>query len=171
MTDIETNPEIQKEAILDKINKALKELGCTSEWKAAPEFLKEYEPLKDKKIVMIDDVLNILENLAPHLIVATEGNASCIKFENQDLNELVQKIMEDNPNIILMDYHLSDNVKGVDVINALKEKGFSGDIVGSSSDSRTTELFTNAGAMGNIDKNRLDAEDSVIELAELIAKE
>ena len=171
MTDTETNPEVQKEVLLEKINQTLANLGSTSKWKEAPEFLKEYEPLKDKTIVMIDDVLNILENLAPHLIVATEGKASCIKFESQDLDELVQKITESNPDIVLMDYHLSENLKGEDVVKALKEKGFLGDIVGSSSDPRTAELFANAGAKGVIDKGRLDAEDSVKELADLISVE
>jgi len=164
-------PEVQKAALLENINRTLTELGSTGKWKSTPEFLEGYEPLKDKIVVMVDDVKTVLENFAPHLIVATDGKAFFIEYKGQKLEELIQEIMESSPNIVVMDYHLSENLKGTDVIKALKGQNFSGEAVGFSSDSHTAREFTDAGAIGVVDKGGYSPENSIEKLATLISKE
>ncbi|TSC78407.1 MAG: N-methyl-transferase [Parcubacteria group bacterium Gr01-1014_29] len=165
------NPEVQRVGLLEKINKALADLGSTGKWKRAPEFLEGYAPLRDKTVVMVDDVKTVLENFAPHLMVATDGKASFVEYKGQKLDELIQQIMEYNPNIVVMDYHLSENMKGSSVIKALKKQNFAGEAVGFSSDNHTTKEFMDAGAKGAVDKGGYSPEKSVEELANLISKE
>ena len=165
------NSEIQQITVLEKINKALADLGSTGKWKRPPEFLEGYAPLKDKIVVMVDDVKTILENFAPHLIVATDGKASFIEYKGQKLDELIHQIMEHSPNIVVMDYHLSESLKGTSVIRELQGQNFSGQAVGFSSDNNTTREFMDAGAKGAVDKGGYSPEKSVEELANLISKE
>lgn len=164
-------PEVPKEELLEKINKALADLGSTAKWKRAPECLEGYEALRDKTVVMVDDVKAVLENYAPHLIVATEGKASFIEYKGQQLDELIRQIMGQNPNIVVMDYNLSDDLKGTSVIEALKAQNFSGEVVGFSSDSHTAKKFADAGAIGIVDKGEYSPEESVEKLAGLFSKE
>lgn len=166
----EQTPEISQVILLEKINKALEELGSTTRWKLTPEFIEGCEVLKDKIIVMVDDVKIVLESFAPDLMVATDGKANFVEYKGQKLNELLDQIMQYNPNILLMDYHLSDQLKGTEVLNALKESGFLGDAVGFSSDSHITSQFKTAGAKACIDKDAGQPETSVKELAEVITK-
>ena len=164
------NSEVQTITLLETINNALAKLGSTSKWKRPPEFFEDYEPLKDKIVVMVDDVKTILENFAPHLIMATAGKASFIEFTGQQLDELIEQIMAFNPNIVVMDYHLSDHLKGTSVIKALRMKNFSGEAVGFSSDNHTAREFLDAGAIGFVDKSAHSPEDSVKKLAQVISK-
>lgn len=163
-------PEVIKVPILEKINKALADLGSDSKWRRAPEFMAEYLPLKDKVVVMIDDIKEILENFVPHLMVATEGKSSFIEYKGQKLDELVQQIMKYHPDIVVVDFHLSDYVKGSSVVRALKEKNFAGEMVGFSSDSHVAREFTNAGAKGAVEKNNAYPERSVGELAKIVSR-
>ena len=164
------NPEVQPMTLLEKINKVLAELGSTGKWKRPPEFLEGYEPLKDKIVVMVDDVKTVLENFVPHLIVATDGKASFVEYKGQKLDELLEQIMLHKPNIVVMDYHLSENLKGTSVINALREQNFPGKTIGFSSDNTARE-FSDAGAIGVVDKGGYSPEDSVEKLAKLVSKE
>lgn len=166
-----SNLEVQSGDLLKKINEALAFLGSDSKWKMMPRVLEGYAPLKDKKVVMVDDARAVLECYAPHLIVATDGNAAFIEYKGQTLEELLKQIMEQVPNIVVMDYHLSGHLKGTRVIQALKELEFSGDAVGFSSDTNTKRDFMNAGAKGVVEKTGYAPEESVVELASLISKE
>ncbi len=163
--------EEQKLTILEKVNKSLADLGSTAKWKRAPEFLEEYKPLRGKTLVMIDDVKKLLEHFAPNLMVATDGNASFVEYTDQDPDKLVKQIMQHNPDIVIIDYHLSDYLKGSSVIESLKEKNFSGKVIGFSSDNDTVKAFMNAGAIGTVEKDASQPEKSVTEMANLISKE
>lgn len=165
------DPETQKTILLEKINTALSELGSTSKWKRAPDFLEGYVPLKDKTVVMVDDLKMILEQMVPYLLTATEGKASFIEFTGQQLEELIEQITTHSPDIVLVDYHLSDELKGTNVIEALHGQNFQGEVVGFSSDSRTARAFIDAGAKGAVDKGGYDPENSVKELAAVISSE
>lgn len=169
--DMSLDPEVQKMSLLEKINKALADLGSTKKWKKAPEFLKEYEPLRGKVLVMVDDIKNLLEHFAPDLIVATNGNASFIEYTGQDIDKLIKQIMQYNPDIVVMDYHLSDYLKGSSVIMSLNEQNFSGQAIGFSSDNDTSKDFIAAGVKGTVKKDTSQPEKSVAELANLISKE
>ncbi len=164
------NQEVPKMTLLEKINQTLKELGSAEKWKRAPEFLESYEPLKDKIVIMVDDAKDILNTFAPYLIIATNGKTYFIEYTNQKFNDLIQQIMEHNPDIIIMDYNLSENLKGAAVIRKLREQNFTGETVGFSSDSRTAKEFIDAGAKGVVDKDTYDPEKSIKELANLFAR-
>ncbi len=178
MDKVDLGHEAEQAAILDKINSALQELGSTSKWIRAPDFFPEYESLRNKKIVMVDDVINVLENYAPDLLVATDGKANFIHYNNETLDELVKKIISmsgiktkiiaHNPNIVLLDYHLSRQLTGSQVAMALK-KHFSGDIVGFSSDETTNKNFTEAGVKGCVDKGSATPEQTIQALGKLMA--
>ncbi|MFA6270037.1 MAG: hypothetical protein WC657_02395 [Candidatus Paceibacterota bacterium] len=154
----------------DKINETFEKLGVSARWRKAPEAIEGTKVLKDKTIVMVDDVVGVLESFAPHLIVATEGKASFITYNGQPLEELINQILESNPNLVLMDYHLSGTLKGSEVIRKLKEANYDGDSVGFSSDNNTTMDFENAGAVASISKEAGYPEASVKELSQKINK-
>jgi CheY-like chemotaxis protein len=153
---------------VEMVNKALQELGSTTKWKRAPEFLPEYGPLKDKTLVMIDDVREILESFAPHLVVATDGKASFIHFTDQSLDDLIDQIAQSNPNLVIVDFHLSSDFKGTAIVQALNKRGFAGDVIGFSSDKSAVREFREAGATGVVNKNAGYPEESVTQLAEVI---
>lgn len=165
------NHEKKSLTMIEKINKTLADLGSTVKWKRAPEFLEDYEPLRGKKLVMVDDVKMLLESFTPELMVATDGNASFVAYTGQNTEELIKQIMQDNPDIVLMDYHLSDSLKGSAIIEVLKGENFTGQAVGFSSDNSATKEFIKAGAKGAVRKEGGDPEISVSDLAKLISED
>jgi len=155
------------EDMLKKINDACLALSSTRTQRRLPPFLKEYEPLKGKTLVMVDDIPMILTSFAAGLTVATDGKASFIRHADQNMDELVQEIMKYNPDIVLMDNSLSKNLIGPNVIRELKKQGFNGDAVGFSSAPEAAKDFANAGAKGFVDK--VSSTDPIIELAKLFS--
>jgi CheY-like chemotaxis protein len=163
-------PEEQKVILLEKINKVISDFGPGGKCKKVPEFLKEYEPLKGKVLIMVDDLKHLIKDFVPDLMVATDGNASFIEYTGQEMDELIKQIIQHNPDIVLMDYHLSENLKGSSVIRLLNGENFSGQIIGFSSDSQASEEFLAAGVKGTIKKDIDYPENAVRELASLISK-
>jgi CheY-like chemotaxis protein len=148
------NPTLNTESNpnLELVNSALRKLGSKLEYIKSPDYFPEYDKLKGKKIIMIDDVFMVLENILPDLVVASDGNAEAIHYTNQKLEDLILDLMDKNPDILILDYHLSDGLKGVEIAIGLKRLGFEGKIVGGSSESDKGKEFIKAGAVGNIDK-------------------
>ena len=166
-----TPAEKQKVILLEKINKVISDFGPGGKRKIAPEFLEEYNPLKGKVLVMVDDIKEILKDLAPELMVATDCNAFFIEYAGQKMDKLIEQIMQYNPDIVLMDYHLSKNLKGSSVIEVLNRQNFSGQVVGFSSDDQASKEFIAVGAKGAIKKDINYPEKTVGQLASLISKE
>jgi DNA-binding NarL/FixJ family response regulator len=164
--DLSVNSE--SDPVLQSINTALKRLGSRLEYLKAPDYFPEYEFLKDKKIIMIDDVFMILENILPDLVVASGRNAEAIHYKDQKLEDLIMELLDKNPDILILDYHLSDNVKGVEIARGLIRLGFKGKIVGGSSESERGAEFIKAGAVGNIDKSAWPVSDMVKELVKVV---
>ena len=115
---------------LNKINTALADFGSELEYLKPPEFQPEYESLRGKKVVMVDDVFGVIENILPEIVVATDGNARGIHYKGQSLQELAADILSKKPDVIILDYHLSDYLKGIEVAKELSKIGFTGKIVG-----------------------------------------
>ena len=159
----------QPDDLVFKINQAFEKLGVNARWKKAPKIPEGCESLKDKTIVMVDDMIGVLEQFAPYLIVATEGKTSLIHYKSQSLEQLVDQILENNPNLVLMDYNLSESLKGSDVIKVLKEKSYEGDSFGFSSDPDTTRDFEEAGATGSVKKEAGFPQSIIQELSSKIA--
>ena len=124
----------QEPSLIDRINGKLEALGSGMKWKKAPEIIEGAEILKDRIVAMVDDEQGVLEAFIPDLMVATDGKAIFIKYDGQTVDELIKQIQGTEANLIILDYHLSKVVKGSDVARALRERGFSGDTVGFSSD-------------------------------------
>lgn len=161
--------EIQKEQLLAKINAVLAELGSTAKWKKSPEWRREYSPLQNKTIVMVDDLKEVLAGFAPYLIVASNEKSSFIQHTDQELDQLVEEILKRNPDILISDFHLSGGIKGEQLMQALKQNNFSGQMIGCSSDTRSEAFFLRAGAVGVIDKGDGSPETSVTQLANIIS--
>jgi hypothetical protein len=153
--------------LLDMINAKVAELGSTAQWMKAPESHPEYASLAGKTVVMVDDSDRVLQNYVPDLMKATDGKAQFILYTDQTSGGLAQKILAANADIILMDYNLSETLKGATVAGILKDRGFSGVIVGFSSEKSYQEEFQRSGKVDMIIPKG-DAEDSVLELAKRI---
>ena len=82
----------------------------------------------------------------------------------------MKEIIQHNPNIVVMDFHLAEEIKGSTVIQALNNRGFTGLSVGFSSDTDASDDFIAAGAKGAVNKDSGNPEGSVTAVAKLIAK-
>jgi CheY-like chemotaxis protein len=183
MEDKEISKEQQKQAILEKINCELEKLGSTTKWLKIPEGLEGNKILEGKIIVMVDDVKEVLEALAPALTVVTEGKANFVHYTGQELKQLLDEIMAYNPDIILLDYHLPlpdqpkeiksdipNGIKGTEVLKALQEAGFAGKTIGFTSDENASIEFMGKGASGCVKKNAGWPEKSIKELTALLSE-
>lgn len=163
-------PERLNSEVLDKINNAVSKLGSRMKWARPPQNLPEYEPLSGKKVMMIDDVAIVLENIIPDLMVATDGNTTFILYGGQDIETILEQILNEKPDALLLDYNLSDKVKGTDIAKALRIKEFGGKIVGFSSERAAIREFNQNGVDDCIGKGGISSEESVAELAKLFSQ-
>jgi hypothetical protein len=159
-TKEDNNPDL-----LSKINTTLAKLGSTAKWIKTPEFRAEYKPLQDKKIILVDDSVAVLENQMPKLMVATNGKALFVLYKGEPIEELIKQILSQNADIILMDYTLSEEINGSMAIDLLRQEGFTGKIIGYSSSKDSNMEMVKHGAVGTVDKFKMD---SVRLLGELI---
>ena len=164
-------PGSKEMPLIEKINRTLREIGSESRWKRPPEAIRGCEVLNDRTLVMVDDTQDVLEAFAPDLLVATNGKTSFVQYQGQNQEELLQEILACHPNTVLLDYHLSEELDGATIAAALRGSGFSGEIIGFSSDTKIVEEFKRAGAMGCIDKDAGRPERSVKDLVHLISQE
>ncbi|MDP2692420.1 MAG: hypothetical protein Q8O88_02130 [bacterium] len=167
------NEEINLERLKGLVNKKLKEMGSSSVYNKISQLLPETEAreaLRDKKILYVDDLLNLLEIFLPALIVASDGHADILQYTGQSIEELTKQILNINPDILLLDYHLSETLKGHSVSHYLREQNFNGNIIGFSSDTNTSYQFEEAGANGSIDKDTSHRKETVEQIAKLIKK-
>ena len=119
----------------------------------------------------MDDDIEVLERFVPHLVAATEGNARFIRYTSQKLEALAGEISDPKPDIILLDYKLSSMLTGEDVTESLIANGIDSLIIGFSTADLTLsrKLFQGAGAFDAINKNQFSPQNSIKELADLIA--
>lgn len=160
-------PDPHQMALLENVNAVLKQLGSGNQWNSPPDNHKAYAPLKGKKLLFVDDTQELLEQFMPYFVVATDGNASFVQHKGEPLDALVDTILQQQPEIIMLDYHLADSLKGSQVAMALKAKGFSGTIVGFSSDDNTHRDFNHAGVTVTTKKG-FDPEDSIKQLCKML---
>ena len=171
-TDNLTGSVENKDAeLLDKINSLLAELGSSAKWVELPDFNPEYSSLQGKSITIVEDSVDILKNQLPDLVVASNGKASFVLNKDEPIGELVKKIVDKNPDIVLMDGTLA-NVKGTYVIEMLKKSGYEGKIIGYSSSEDSNDELIASGAIGAVDKSSYEKKthdpNSVKLLGELI---
>lgn len=160
-----------REVILAKVNAVVTELGGWAPYLRnlrTPEYREEYSALKGKRVLIVDDSSVVIQYLIRELMVATDGNASALLYRGEDVAVLVREIIEKAPHVILMDYHLSEALKGTAVMEGLSQVGYAGIVVGSSSDEKRNSEFAQFGAVGCIDKTALDTGETVKKLALIV---
>ncbi|EKE25356.1 MAG: N-methyl-transferase [uncultured bacterium] len=153
--------------LLNKINEAMKELGSKSKWLKLKEAPDGTEILKGKRIVMVDDLRNILTSYVPDLIVSTNDHAGFVLHEQQSIEELAEQIIEKAPEVILMDRKLANGINGADVTRSILQKYPKTKVVGFSSEGDATD-FLKAGAVGFVKKDTWEAAGSIKQIAELL---
>ncbi|MEK7138352.1 MAG: response regulator [Patescibacteria group bacterium] len=165
----ENLPDLNPEQLAAKIQAAYASLDYPMEVSPneVPEKFEGFEPLRDRKVVMVDDGKFILTAFVPELMVATNGNAEFIEQSEQDAQQLTDNILSRNPEIVLMDYSLK-SMTGSTVAKMLTEKKFQGIIIGFSNNSDSNSEFQKAGVTKTAFKSISNPRDSVLEVANLI---
>lgn len=125
--------------------------------------------LKGKHILLIDDSERLITEFLPCLTTATEGKASAILHREQTMNELCQQILNQNPEIILMDFFLSSGIYGNEVVKQLLSQKPDLKIIGFSSSSGGNEEIIQAGAIGAVEKNNSEILETLEQIAGLIS--
>ncbi len=154
--------------LLAKVNAAMRLAGSTATWMRAPDDLAEYEPLKGHKVAMVDDSKPVLENFAPILAVATDGNFTPIRHQGQSLQELAEAVRASGAEYVLVDYSLADDLKGDALVRLLNSGANPPRMIGFSSERTAMALFRQAGAVGAVDKMAEDTEPTVVKIADLV---
>ncbi len=159
--------DAHKREILGKINNVYFSLGDEQRDVNIPEYLDKYKNLKGKKVLMVDDIAGLICAFAPSLMVATDGNMSFIFTENQSSGELMTAIIKANPDVVLLDYNLARGVFfGSDIAELLKANGYTGKIIGFSTEKIANERFDKIG-IKTIEKDGVNPAESVKKVAEI----
>ena len=160
---------------LEKINAALEKFGDNARWVRPPQYRKIYDALKGKRVVIVDDAIEILTLFLPELMVATDGYCFPILHTTESAEELAREIIQYKPDIILMDYYLAgffdnrpDRITGADVIKILRNYE-SMNIIGFSSSGRVVNLFMDVGTDYCIDKTSGMPDEIITRVAQFIA--
>ena len=162
--------------LLDEINRIRVSLGADV-LREIPDEFQELEEFRNKIITIVDDSRRVLAKNIPAFLVATDGNARVILCTDQTPEEIADRIISSGTDIVLLDYILKRSVNshdvsvnGIDVMNALKSKGYDGEVIGYSSDDESQEKFMDNGAMCCADKNNIDQGEEVIKIAEVYVR-
>ena len=118
--------------------------------------------MRNKKIFYIDDAKSELELFGDEFSKLTE-NLILFHYQNESLEELVEKIISENPDIVLLDYNLSMTLKGSEVCKKLREENFTGTIIGFST-VHVADRFLESGADGFVLKNAHELQKTVEKL-------
>lgn len=190
MKNKEPGYEMQKEYISVQTKEILKELGITPylDKVEVPEFVEEFNSLKDKVVLMVDDDETLIERYIPLLLVATQGKAKFLYQNNGTLDEVLSKIEGIKADIVLMDESLGevsepylysqdssdepeliDSLFGTIVISKLRERGYEGKLICFSGDPMGEWEWKRCGGNGSIQK-KMDGIVSIQELGKLIDK-
>jgi len=171
---------ISPEMTLERFNQILEGLGFTRKYNKLPVFREEYAPLQGKKVLIVDDSMSVITEFIPELLIATGGNARFVHHQEQSTNDLVEDefervlntIIAENPDIVLMDLMLANNIRGTEVVRQLRAYGFeTAKIIGFSSLSGKDiiEQFQNAGALYATSKDPWGSTaDSVTRVAHVV---
>lgn len=158
--------QLRQENLLSLINNSLDEIGVKARYLKLPEYMEEYKTLTSKKVLIVDDISGVVENVLPTFMVATSGTASGLVYsDTYGAEVIVQKILEKSPDILLLDYHLSEIFKGDELLAILRSKGFQGSVFGTSSDREVDSKFLRAGVVANVDKTAYPTSELVLQVA------
>lgn len=146
------SPEALRERWLAEVNAKIESLGQRGDLVRLPESHPDFEALRGKTILMIDDLKELLAGFLPTLVVATEGHGDIIRHDQQTVEELAVEIAARNPDILLLDNTLRVGVRGPSVAKQLRSQSWTGKIIGFSADPSTENDFADGGADGFVEK-------------------
>jgi|CXWL01.1.fsa_nt_gi CheY-like chemotaxis protein len=160
--------EVEEFDVPQAVNEVFAALESWREYDGSKQSPFEYEALKGRRIVMVDDEKIILESFVQSLLEATEGAASFVHYRGGLFDELIQAILGIDPEIVLMDYHLSGSLSGDMVIRELLATRSDIFCIGFSSREDIFPSFLRAGAIGNVLKDTFNPSRTLVEVSNAI---
>lgn len=160
-----------KEQLLKLVNKQLTALQSSTQYKYIEDSIDGCEALRGKKVLMVDDVQKVLESFVAPLMIATSGHASFLHHTRQSLDELVQAVLAANPEIVLMDYLLAEDIKGNHVVRAIVRENPTIMCIGFSSSEDAQAPFSDAGAHATALKSAFAPELCLQAVAQVIEED
>lgn len=147
--EVEKIEDEKKAAIQDNVNAIMPKLGLKpmakvnvpDEQYGATESLREGGPVN---ILMVDNEPFTIIDLVIPLSTVSEGHLDVFIQKNESAREVAEIIaaMNPRPDIIVMDYDLSNHVMGDDVVAELRAMGVGSKIVGRSGNEAAIEAFS-----------------------------
>lgn len=123
--------------------------------------------MKDKTVLLVDDMETVIDVFHPLLVKETDGKAKFICHRGESAAELADLIFKLNPDLVLLDFNLAGGIKGAAVGKELVGRGFGGVVVGFSTVD-AAEDFKAAGVTYFVPKSIHQPERSVGELKRLV---
>jgi len=152
--------------ILDLVKQSLKDVGETYEEAHLP--CPPEGKLAGKTILQVDDELLMLQTFIPYLASASAKKAIGILHKGEPPDEIVAKVIERTPDIVLLDYCLADQINGSSLVAPIRKALPDALIIGFSTGAYYEQLFTQAGADGFLIKKTYEVARLPSQLASLI---
>jgi CheY-like chemotaxis protein len=144
MPEVRLTPD-ELRALVDRV---FLELGVTASWPRVAPPLEFAPALFDRRVVMVDDSPDMMAAFVPALLAATNGRAQFLLHQGESAEEVVERVLELKPDLVLMDGELVGKTRGWTVTAELFKRTPDLPTIGFSS-SATYEphfLASNAGA-------------------------
>lgn len=121
--------------------------------KVLPDISNEAkEILSRARVVVVDDLADILATTGIDLLVATEDNIVLVHHTSQSESELTRAVVAANPDVLLMDGALNNGVTGASLIRGLREAMPTCCIIAHSGSQELNQNMLRVGAFDAIDK-------------------
>ena len=161
----ELAPQLPAERFRELIEAQFASLGLESKGVRLPKL--ELDPgLHGRKILFVDDSLDVLRVFVPRLIVATNGEASFIHCIRSDVHKLSRQIVAAKPDVALIDGELGGSLRGWDVVKKVLAANDQLLCMGFSSDESYEKQFFAAGALGFVHKETANPDQSLLVLSQ-----
>lgn len=160
--------EIAYQKRLKRVNEEIAKLSLTMRYKKIERAIENCEALKGKKVIMVDDLADIIAEFVPELMLATDDNASFLLHTDQTAGELASNILKANPDIVLMDRNLANKVNGADVVGIIMHHNPKIACIGFSSESDSEQEFISAGAKGFVEKDIFNTTENIQSVAKIV---
>ncbi|OGJ55645.1 hypothetical protein A2706_00050 [Candidatus Peribacteria bacterium RIFCSPHIGHO2_01_FULL_51_35] len=133
-------------SLLSKAKQLAKELKIPLHTQTMPTVPDSCASLHGKKILFVDDDPHVISVFLLPLLAATDGNAGFVLHRTETIEELAEKILAQQPEIVLIDEYLATSLHGHDLLKAILTKNSTIRCIGFSSATSPEPLFRAAGA-------------------------
>ena len=134
------------QSLLEKAQGVSKELKVPLHTQTMPDVPYSCASLRGKKILLVDDDPHVISTFLLPLLAATDGNAHFVLHRTESMEELTEKILALQPDLVLIDEYLSHSVRGHVLAAAILQKNVQMKCVGFSNATSPEALFRTAGA-------------------------